>query len=365
MDAKQQTAENFISGITRQFLPTQGRKMAPSKVASSYDTHTTHQTRPGLAECCELLGAVIDSLRLTRVFTVIDALDECSERVGRTVVHALESLKPLPAHLLVTSRSEPRVERLCGSWPRREIIAQEQDIETYLDAHIEDEGELAYVVQDDPNLRETVIKTIVQRSQGMFLLAERHLASLVNEDNHEDIMTALETLPGTLFDSYDETWQRIQKDPRSRRIKQILSWISYSPRPLHIRELQHALATSPGLVVFDHTSAVIRMVHKSTEDYFLDWRRQYFPDAQRDIALACITYLSFDALNDIHCKSERALEALLQDESNALLGYAAQNWGLHAYGEGDGAIEREIQEPTLQFLSGDTLACAAQAIASS
>lgn len=59
------------------------------------------------------------------------------------------------------------MERLCGSWPRREIIAQEQDIETYLDAHIEDEGELAYVVQDDPNLRETVIKTIVQRSQGM------------------------------------------------------------------------------------------------------------------------------------------------------------------------------------------------------
>lgn len=80
-----------------------------------------------------------------------------------------------------------------------------------------------------------------------------------------------------------------------------------------------------GLVVLDHTSAVIRMVHKSTEDYFLDRRRQYFPDAQRDIALACITYLSFDALNDIHCKSERALEALLQDESNALLGYAAQN----------------------------------------
>ena len=91
-----------------------------------------------------------------------------------------------------------------------------------------------------------------------------------------------------------------------------------------------------GTVVLDHTSAVIRMVHKSTEDHFLDRRRQYFPNAQKDIALACLTYLSFNMFNDIHCKSERALEALLQDESNALLGYAAQNWGLHA-------TEREME----------------------
>ncbi|KAL3439887.1 hypothetical protein BJX65DRAFT_57583 [Aspergillus insuetus] len=379
LERKNQTAENFISGLTRQLL--QGHKTLPPKVAASYDTHIDNQTRPNLAECCELLEAAVKSLGLSKIFIVIDALDECPERIGRDVIQALVSFKPVQAHLLVTSRLEPRIKRLCGDWPTINIIGQDQDIETYIDAHIEDEGELAHVVEEDFDFRTTVIRTIVQRAQGMFLLAERHLASLVNYDNPEDIMAALETLPETLFDSYDETWRRIEQDSRSARVKQILSWISYSPRPLKVKELQHALAvitgskainprrlpvvdTLPsaclGLVVIDRTGGVIRMVHKSTEDYFLERRNQYFPAAQRSIAEACLTYLTFDAFQNTECNSEEGLESLLRDENCALLEYAAKNWGLHAYGDGDGAIERDIQESIQQFLQGATMFCAAQ-----
>lgn len=72
--------------------------------------------------------------------------------------------------------------------------------------------------------------------------------------------------------------------------KEALSWIVYAFRPLQIQELQHALATRAGdpdfdeealpraeyllsicagLVIIDGKSNIIRLVHYTTQEYFV------------------------------------------------------------------------------------------------
>ena len=209
-----------------------------------------------------------------------------------------------------------------------------------------------------------------------FLLARLHLAALFNKDNRQAVLLALSNLPQTLFDSYDEAWERIETHPNSERAKQVLSWVSFASRPLTIRELQHALAVSPedtnlepsklpaessltsacmGLVTVDQESQEVRLVHETTQAYLENRRQIYFPNAQQVIAVTCLTYLSFDIFEKGYCPSDELLEA--RQQQNALLDYAARNWGNHAYGD----VEQAIQKSTLKFLKSDTkVSCSAQ-----
>jgi hypothetical protein len=105
----------------------------------------------------------------SKVFIVIDALDECTESGGTrtSLIDAIESLHSKGAHIMVTSRWLPQIERKFKKWSQIEISATGQDIQQYLEAHIEDEGELVDVIQENPQIRNHAITTIVQKSQGM------------------------------------------------------------------------------------------------------------------------------------------------------------------------------------------------------
>ena len=93
----------------------------------------------------------------------------------------------------------------------------------------------------------------------------------------------------------------------------VLSWIMYANRPLHIEEVQHALAIEPeltdidgealidegllisvcmGLVTEDRDSKIIRLMHHTTQEHFERKGSQHFPDAQKNITATCLTYLS-------------------------------------------------------------------------
>src|SRR4051812_8597884 len=98
--------------------------------------------------------------------------------------------------------------------------------------------------------------------------------------------------------------------------KQVLSWITCAKRPLTTVELCHALAVETddsekfdeenlpviedivtvctGLVTVDKESDIIRFVHYSTQEYFERTWQDWFPNAQKDIALTCATYLSYE-----------------------------------------------------------------------
>ena len=131
--------------------------------------------------------------------------------------------------------------------------------------------------------------------------------------------------------------------------KQAISWITRARRQLTVTELRHALAVEAGqaaldqdnlpevsdmlsscagLVTVDKESNVIRLVHYTTQEYFMRTWQQWFPYAEADITAICCTYLSFEVFLGGPCKTDEEYEQRLQE--NPLFEYAAQNWGSHA-----------------------------------
>jgi hypothetical protein len=131
--------------------------------------------------------------------------------------------------------------------------------------------------------------------------------------------------------------------------KHVLSWITCAWRPLTTTELQHALGVEDGeskldeenlsqiedivsvcagLVTVDEESRIIRLVHYTTQEYFDRTQKRWFPDAETNITLICVTYLSFDVFEGGFCQTEDKYKERLW--SNPFFEYAAKNWGHHA-----------------------------------
>jgi hypothetical protein len=79
-----------------------------------------------------------------------------------------------------------------------------------------------------------------------FLLAELHITNLSHQANSNALASALDTLPPDVTKIYARTLERVNR--MSEIAKQLvyytLSWVFYSPRPLTLIELRHALAIS-------------------------------------------------------------------------------------------------------------------------
>jgi hypothetical protein len=117
--------------------------------------------------------------------------------------------------------------------------------------------------------------------------------------------------------AYKEAMERIEGQiaDSQKLAKEVLSWITCAKRPLTTSELQHALAVEvgeskldednlpevedmvsvcAGLVTVDEESDIIRLVHYTTQEYSERTWVSWFPNAQRDIATTCVTYLLFN-----------------------------------------------------------------------
>ena len=104
-----------------------------------------------------------------------------------------------------------------------------------------------------------------------------------------------------------------------------------------------------GLVIEDKKSNIIRLVHYTTQQYFEKTKMKWFPNAEINITMACITYLSFSTFERGFCVTDDEYGERLR--SNPLYEYAAQNWGYHACDARDAQIE--IGGLILAFLKSD------------
>jgi hypothetical protein len=205
-----------------------------------------------------------------------------------------------------------------------------------------------------------------------FLLAQLHLGSLIGETSPKAIKAALKRLrtgSSAYDDTYRDTMERIegQTTDSQELAKQVLSWITCAKRPLTTLELQHALAVETGepkldeenvpgiedmvsicagIVTVDEENAIIHLVHYTTREYFKRTQSTWFPNAEKDIATTCITYLSFNTFESGFCRTDRELEARLQ--LNPLYYYAARNWGHHAR-----VVSTEVEQLVLDFLESE------------
>jgi ankyrin repeat protein len=203
-----------------------------------------------------------------------------------------------------------------------------------------------------------------------FLLARLHMDSLMSQPTLGHIKRAMRSLPQgvkALDKTYEQAMKRIegQEEGYRKLAKQILSWVAHANRALSTAEIQHALAVTmdmtdldrdfvpeveilgsicAGLITIDEKSDIIRLVHYTTREYFE--RMSSFPNADADIAMICVTYLSFDNFATGFCSTDKEFEARLR--SHQLYSYAACNWGHHAY-----AAPTVLEQPIMNLLESE------------
>lgn len=174
-------------------------------------------------------------------------------------------------------------------------------------------------------------------------------------------------MPTKLNDAFKTTIDRIrgQPDVKSQQGMEILQWIYLAERQLTIDQLRHALAANDptmvtldqddlpfarslldycfGLVVLDQETSLIRLVHKSLQD-FLDSNKEkhdLFVNGHRDIARSCLTYISFldstttsdpEKDRDVFCdiRYERQSPESSHIQKYPFITYAVHHWGHHA-----------------------------------
>ena len=221
-----------------------------------------------------------------------------------------------------------------------------------------------------------------------FLLAQLHVESFHHKRNRFCVLSTLDkisqesrTLDEAYSKRYDEAIERIESQSLDDKslAKRALCWISYAQRLLTTDELSCALAIGPGdrslnddklydvediasvcagLVTVDVESRVIRLVHYTTQEYFERIRLTWNPEAQIDIATACLTCLCFDTFQSGDCDTNAAFKQRLAE--NKFFAYSAEFWVKHVR-----SVQTDVSELALTFLCNGNLVKSAEQAATS
>lgn len=144
----------------------------PDELSTLYSTHQERSIRPSITDMTRILESVIS--RHSRVFIVVDGLDECLE--WRRI---LPKIRGLPGvNVLFTSRAIPDIvddEMFEGS-SVCEIQATEADIRRYLIHNVPRGGKLGKLLKDNQLLQSEICNTISSSVGGMYVTYLRHAA---------------------------------------------------------------------------------------------------------------------------------------------------------------------------------------------
>ncbi|KAF2230326.1 hypothetical protein EV356DRAFT_418902, partial [Viridothelium virens] len=302
---------DVLCDIYRQFLY-DWESLPQELIEMRLDCQRQRNKPCGVPEITRLLQ--VELARRSSVYVVIDAFDECRNDRASELLDILRSLGN-HVNLLITSREIEAVANHLGTHDRLEIKANRSDVEAYI-RHAMKGGHRLSKAAKEPKFAKEIVQTVADKAQQMlFLLVTLHMESLTAQMTMLGIRNRLRSLPDSLDETYDNVMARIQgQDEMVARIAlQVLCWVCYTLRPLTLRELQHALAIEPGttelnednvisddddilsccagLVVIDGSNNTVRLVHYTAKDYFIKNRQKWFPEAEKTLSKACITYL--------------------------------------------------------------------------
>ncbi|KAL7944011.1 hypothetical protein V8C42DRAFT_327511 [Trichoderma barbatum] len=343
-----QTIDGLLASLLKQLVSYQSS--LPEAVQTLYNRHhpQNKRTRPSADELIQALQSVIAVY--SRVFIMIDALDEC-QLANDTRLEVLSSISKIRsktrANFFITSRFDAQITETFQAIPTLEIRASEEDVSRYL---CENMLHLPKFIRDNSSLQEEIITGILKAVQGMFLLAQFHIDSLKGKTKPKEVTTALQELAtgSNVYEQiYTETMQRIvsQYKEQAQLATSVLAWVTFAKRLISVAELQHALAVEQGepafdeqnmpdielvvsvcagLVTIDNDSNIIRLVHYTAQEYFEQEYEKWLPEPQSQITTTCITYLSYKVF-------ERVSEGTWPlDQTYPFYEYAALHWSDHA-----------------------------------
>ncbi|KAK1545907.1 pfs domain-containing protein [Colletotrichum paranaense] len=219
--AKKPAAFDILLGLRNQFSEAQSQQ-------------------PGLEE---LLEATVAALRcFHRVFVVVDALDECSERKRLLkVVEELQSLRNL--HLVLLSRPEREIEKALSS-SAKELplrgVQVDHDIAAYIRQRIHHSDEMQEWMAED---RAKVESQLIEMAGGMFRWVHCQLDALEQCIDSNQVDETLASLPSDLPSTYERIL--VNMDAKSAaRVRDVLVALAFARRPLQVGEVMDVISIS-------------------------------------------------------------------------------------------------------------------------
>lgn len=158
----EQTARELLASLLKQLL--QSLSTLPETAKSLYNKHNTRDSRPSLEEISNTLPSVIKLY--SRVFILIDAIDECRESDGsqtRFLQEVFELQRKSKFNIFATSRPIPGIVDQFKDSISLEIRATDEDVRMFL--HSQMTQLPGFLCRQ--NLQEEVINEIVRSVKGM------------------------------------------------------------------------------------------------------------------------------------------------------------------------------------------------------
>jgi NACHT domain len=160
----EQKAGDLLASLLKQL--TRGQSSLPGSVKDLYDRHKAERTWPLLNEILRVLQSIV--AMCSRVFIIVDALDECQAADGSRFLKEIFALQAAKcgANIFATSRFIPEITIKFKQSISVEIRASDEDIRRYLEGHM---GQLPSFVQQDQQLQGEIKTKISDAVDGMYV----------------------------------------------------------------------------------------------------------------------------------------------------------------------------------------------------
>jgi nucleoside-triphosphatase THEP1 len=159
-----QKAEDFLAILLKQLAQRQSSLLASVKVL--YDKHQKDRTRPSLNEISRTLLSV--AATYSKVFIVVDALDEC-QTSDNSQTRFLEEIFKLQsnvvANIFATSRLSKEISNSFSKSLSLTVSATQEDILTYLNAKIS----LVQFDLVDDEMKDMIRRGVLEAAEGMYV----------------------------------------------------------------------------------------------------------------------------------------------------------------------------------------------------
>ncbi|KAK1486328.1 pfs domain-containing protein [Colletotrichum tamarilloi] len=196
--------------------------------------------QPGLEEFLEATVATMGCFH--RVFLVVDALDECSERKKLLdIFKELQSVRNL--HLVLLSRREQQIEKVLSASSTELSLCGahvDQDIAAYVRQRIHHSEEMKEWTGED---RAKVETQLIEMAGGMFRWVHCQLDSLEKCTDSEQVDETLASLPSDLPSTYERILMNMDAKSAAR-VRGVLVALAFARRPLQVSEVMNIISIS-------------------------------------------------------------------------------------------------------------------------
>lgn len=160
-----QIVDDLLASLLKQLA--QRKPSLPESVKSIYDSYQESRIKPSFEKISITLHSVVATY--SRVFIVIDALDECCTS-DNTLTRFLEQIFQLrdeaPTNIFATSRPSTEISSYFSKGLCRTISAIDEDITNYLNAKISLQK---YEIMDN-EMQDMIVGGVLEASDGMYAI---------------------------------------------------------------------------------------------------------------------------------------------------------------------------------------------------